>query len=227
MATDHGVPGGGVLYGDESSQLVQRIMCAEARVDSQKLRTGYLADEDWPLLMQAMGRLPLDKLHVDDTASSSILEVRAKSRRLFRGVDNGLIIIDYLQLMQPHGRRSENRQVEVAEISRGLKILAKELECPVLVLSQLSRRIEERQGKRPQLSDLRESGAIEQDADVIMFIYRDEYYNKESKVPGIAEIIIGKQRNGPVGSLHLAFLKSNTRFENLAPGTYLGEGDQY
>jgi replicative DNA helicase len=201
-------------------QLVQRILCAEARVDSQRLRTGYLADEDWPLLMQAMGRLPLDKLHVDDTASSSILEVRAKSRRLFRGVENGLIIIDYLQLMQPHGRRSENRQVEVAEISRGLKILAKELECPVLVLSQLSRRIEERQGKRPQLSDLRESGAIEQDADVVIFIDRNTDPNAQDEPgrppKGEAEIIVAKHRNGPVDSCRLAYLDRFTRFLPLA-----------
>ncbi len=203
-----------------SAQLVQRILCAEARVDSQKLRTGYLADEDWPLLMQAMGRLPLDKFHVDDTPSISILEVRAKARRLFRGVENGLIIVDYLQLMQPHGRRSENRQVEIAEISRGLKILAKELDCPVLALSQLSRAVEQRTSKRPMLSDLRESGAIEQDADVVMFIDRntDPTAQDEPGRPpkGEAEIIVAKHRNGPTDSCRLAYLDRFTRFLPLA-----------
>ncbi|MDO8846900.1 MAG: replicative DNA helicase [Coriobacteriia bacterium] len=203
-----------------SAQLVQRIMCAEARVDSQKLRTGYLADEDWPLLMQAMGRLPLDRLHVDDTPSISILEVRAKARRLFRGVENGLIIVDYLQLMQPHGRRSENRQVEIAEISRGLKILAKELGCPVVALSQLSRAVEQRTSKRPMLSDLRESGAIEQDADVVIFIDRntDPGAQDEPGRPqkGEAEIIVAKHRNGPTDSCRLSYLERFTRFVSLA-----------
>jgi len=203
-----------------SAQLVQRIMCAEARVDSQKLRTGYLADEDWPLLMQAMGRLPLDRFHVDDTPSISILEVRAKARRLFRGVENGLIIVDYLQLMQPHGRRSENRQVEIAEISRGLKILAKELNCPVLALSQLSRAVEQRTSKRPMLSDLRESGAIEQDADVVIFIDRNTdpgAQDEPGRPPkGEAEIIVAKHRNGPIDSCRLAYLDRFTRFLPLA-----------
>lgn len=203
-----------------SAQLVQRILCAEARVDSQNLRTGYLNDEDWPLLTGAMGRLGSLPLWVDDTPSISILEVRAKARRLFRDVENGLIIVDYLQLMQPAGRRAENRQVEVAEISRGLKILAKELNCPVLVLSQLSRRVEDRQGKRPQLSDLRESGAIEQDADVVMFIDRntDPGAAEESDRPGKgeAEIIVAKHRNGPVGTCRLAYQERFTRFASLA-----------
>ncbi|MBN1193192.1 MAG: replicative DNA helicase [Coriobacteriia bacterium] len=203
-----------------SAQLVQRILCAEARVDSQKLRTGYLADEDWPLLMQAMGRLGSAPLWVDDTPSISILEVRAKARRLFRNVENGLIIVDYLQLMQPHGRRSENRQVEIAEISRGLKILAKELDCPVLALSQLSRAVEQRTSKRPMLSDLRESGAIEQDADVVMFIDRntDPTAQDESGRPpkGEAEVIVAKHRNGPTNSCRLAFLDRFTRFLPLA-----------
>ena len=203
-----------------ASQLVQRIMCAEARVDSQKLRTGYLADEDWPLLMQAMGRLPLDRFHVDDTPSISILEVRAKARRLFRGVENGLIIVDYLQLMQPQGRRSENRQVEIAEISRGLKILAKELDCPVVALSQLSRAVEQRTSKRPVLSDLRESGAIEQDADVVMFIDRntDTGAQEDASRPGKgeAEVIVAKHRNGPTGSCWLSYLDRFTRFVPLA-----------
>lgn len=201
-------------------QLVQRILCAEARVDSQKLRTGYLADEDWPLLMQAMGRLGSAPLWVDDTPSISILEVRAKARRLLRDKEPRLIVVDYLQLMQPHGRRSENRQVEIAEISRGLKILAKELDCPILALSQLSRAVEQRQSKRPQLSDLRESGAIEQDADVVMFIDRNTDPTSESEPgrpgKGEAEIIVAKHRNGPVDSCRLAYLERITRFMPLA-----------
>lgn len=203
-----------------SEQLVQRIMCAEARVDSQKLRTGYLADEDWPLLMQAMGRIGTIPLHVDDTPSISITEVRAKARRLLRDADKGLIIVDYLQLMQPAGRRTENRQVEIAEISRGLKILAKELNCPVIALSQLSRAVEQRTSKRPMLSDLRESGAIEQDADVVMFIDRntDPGAQEEPGRPpkGEAEIIVAKHRNGPVDNCRLAYLDRFTRFLPLA-----------
>lgn len=203
-----------------SLQLVQRILCAEARIDSQRLRTGYLNDEDWPAITQAMGRLAALPLWVDDTPSISILEVRAKARRLFRDKKDGLIVVDYLQLMQPHGRRAENRQVEIAEISRGLKILAKELDCPVLALSQLSRRVEDRQGKRPQLSDLRESGAIEQDADVVMFIDRntDPRAEEESGRPGKgeAEIIVAKHRNGPTDSCKLAYLERFTRFAPLA-----------
>jgi len=203
-----------------SAQVVQRILCAEARIDSQRLRTGYLNDEDWPAITQAMGRLGTIPLWVDDTPSISILEVRAKARRLLRDKSGGLIIVDYLQLMQPQGRRSENRQVEIAEISRGLKILAKELDCPVLALSQLSRRVEDRQGKRPQLSDLRESGAIEQDADVVMFIDRntDARAEEETGRPGKgeAEVIVAKHRNGPTDTCRLAFLERFTRFAPLA-----------
>ncbi len=203
-----------------STQLVQRILCAEARIDSQRLRTGYLNDEDWPAIMQAMGRLGSAPLWVDDTPSISILEVRAKARRQLRNVENGLIVVDYLQLMQPQGRRSENRQVEIAEISRGLKILAKELNCPVLALSQLSRAVEQRTSKRPMLSDLRESGAIEQDADVVMFIDRttDPAADGDSGRPGKgeAEIIVAKHRNGPTDSCRLAYLERFTRFVPLA-----------
>jgi replicative DNA helicase len=203
-----------------SAQLVQRILCAEARIDSQNLRTGYLKDEDWPAIMQAMGRLGAVPLWVDDTPAISILEVRAKARRLLRDKADGLIIVDYLQLMQPQNRRSENRQVEIAEISRGLKILAKELDCPVLALSQLSRAVEQRASKRPQLSDLRESGAIEQDADVVMFIDRntDPSAPDESGRPGKgeAEIIVAKHRNGPTDNCRLAFLERFTRFTPLA-----------
>lgn len=203
-----------------SAQLVQRILCAEARIDSQRLRTGYLNDEDWPAIMQAMGRLGSAPLWVDDTPAISILEIRAKARRLFRDKSDGLIVVDYLQLMQPQGRRSENRQVEIAEISRGLKILAKELDIPVIALSQLSRRVEDRQGKRPQLSDLRESGAIEQDADVVMFIDRNTDPTAEAEAgrpgKGEAEIIVAKHRNGPTDNCRLAYLEKFTRFVPLA-----------
>ncbi|MBN2405646.1 MAG: replicative DNA helicase [Coriobacteriia bacterium] len=203
-----------------AEQLVQRILCSEARIDSQRLRTGYLKDSDWPQIMQAMGRLANTSLFVDDTPAISILEVRAKARRLLRDKSDGLIIVDYLQLMQPQNRRSENRQVEIAEISRGLKILAKELDVPIIALSQLSRAVEQRAGKRPQLSDLRESGAIEQDADVVMFIDRntdprgEEEDGRPSK--GEAEIIVAKHRNGPVDNCHVAYLSQYTKFVPMA-----------
>lgn len=211
-----------------SEQLIQRILCAEARVDSQRLRTGFVDDGDWRKIMEAMGRLDKCDIHVDDTPGSSIMEVRSKARRLFRDGKQGLIILDYLQLMQPQNRRTENRQVEIAEISRGLKILAKELDIPVLALSQLSRAVEQRVGKRPQLSDLRESGAIEQDSDVVMFIHRDTFakssedaYGEEGggKFPpkGEAEIIVAKHRNGPTDSCNLAYLPQYTLFSSLAP----------
>ena len=211
-----------------SEQLVQRVLCAEARIDSQRLRTGYLNDADWPLIMQAMGRLGAAPLWVDDTPAISILEIRAKARRLFRNKESGLIIVDYLQLMQPQNRRSENRQVEIAEISRGLKILAKELSIPIIALSQLSRAVEQRTSKRPMLSDLRESGAIEQDADVVMFIHRDTFGSgggdfdgsggSAEGMPGKgeAEIIVAKHRNGPQGSCHVAYLDKYTKFVPLA-----------
>lgn len=211
-----------------SEQLVMRILSSESRVDGQKLRTGRLSDTDWKPLMDAMGRLDSCDLHVDDTPALSIMELRAKARRMFRGKKEGLIIVDYLQLMQPQAKRSENRQVEIAEISRGLKILAKELDIPVLALSQLSRAVEQRVGKRPQLSDLRESGAIEQDSDVVMFIHRDTFakssedaYGEEGggKFPpkGEAEIIVAKHRNGPTDSCNLAYLPQYTLFSSLAP----------
>lgn len=208
-----------------SEQLVQRLLCAEARVDSHRLRTGYLNDSDWPALVDAAGRLGEMPLWVDDTASASIVEVRAKARRLFRDKQEGLIVVDYLQLMQPQNRRSENRQQDVADISRGLKILAKELNVPVLALSQLSRAVEQRRG-RPVLSDLRESGAIEQDADVVMFIHRDtlprgadeEDARSRDDVPpkGEAEIIIAKHRNGPTGVCRVAYQDRYTKFMPLA-----------
>ena len=219
-AAKHGIPTAIFSLEMSAEQLVQRVICSEARIDSQRLRTGYLNDGDWPLLMQAMGRLGESPLWVDDTPSISILEVRAKARRLFRDKPTGLIIVDYLQLMQPQNRRSENRQVEIAEISRGLKILAKELHVPVVALSQLSRAVEQRAGKRPQLSDLRESGAIEQDADVVMFIHRDDKSNKESERPGVAEILIEKHRNGPTGSVELFFDEKRTSFQPIDTAGY-------
>ena len=204
-----------------ADQLVMRILSSESRVDSQRLRTGRLSDNDWTPLMNAMGRLDELDLHVDDTPAVSVIELRAKARRLLRGKANGLIVVDYLQLMQPQGRRSENRQVEIAEISRGLKILAKELSVPVLALSQLSRAVEQRADKRPMLSDLRESGAIEQDSDVVMFIHRDFYGRGDDEgssdgehmpAKGVAEIIVAKHRNGPTGTVQLVFHEPYMRF---------------
>lgn len=194
-------------------QLGNRMLCAEARVNSSKLRTGYLANTDWPKLHSAAGKLSEAKLFIDDTPALSALDIRARSRRLAAEYPLGLIIIDYLQLMQARGR-VESRQLEVSEISRGLKALAKELNVPVVALSQLSRAVESRTDKRPMLSDLRESGAIEQDADVVMFIYRDEVYNPEGDAAGIAEILIRKQRNGPIGDIKLKFENQFTRFYN-------------
>lgn len=199
-------------------QLAQRLMCSEARVDAQSLRTGNLKEEDWPKLSNAVGRLADAPIFIDDTPNITIMEVRAKSRRLMTKHKLGLIVVDYLQLMQ--GRiRSENRQQEVSEISRSLKILGRELGVPVIGVSQLSRAVEQRTDKRPLLADLRESGSIEQDADLVIFIYRDEYYNSESEDKGIAEIIISKHRNGPTGKIRLAFLDHYTKFANLARQT--------
>lgn len=196
-------------------QLAQRLMCSEARVDAQSLRTGNLKEEDWPKLSNAVGRLAEAPIFIDDTPNITIMEVRAKARRLMTKHKLGLIVVDYLQLMQG-GLRSENRQQEVSEISRSLKILGRELNVPVIAVSQLSRAVEQRNDKRPLLADLRESGSIEQDADLVMFIYRDEYYNLESEEKGIAEIIISKHRNGPTGVIKLAFLEHYTKFANLA-----------
>jgi replicative DNA helicase len=201
-------------------QLVLRMLCAEARIDSSKLRTGFLSREDWPRLTKAAGTLSEARIYIDDTPAQSSLDIRAKARRLRAELgDLALVIIDYLQLMQGRSR-SENRQQEVSEITRALKALAKELQVPVVALSQLSRAVEQRKPPRPQLSDLRESGAIEQDADVVALIYRDEIYNEDSDDKGIAEIIIGKQRNGPTGIVRLAFRGEYTRFENLAEGNF-------
>ncbi|MBN1962857.1 MAG: replicative DNA helicase [Deltaproteobacteria bacterium] len=197
-------------------QLVMRMLCAEARIDSQRLRGGFLKDSDWPKLAKAAGILAEAPVYLDDTGAIGILEMRAKARRLQAEKGLGLIIVDYLQLMR--GRAgNEGREREISEISRGLKALAKELAVPVVALSQLNRSLEQRQDKHPMLSDLRESGAIEQDADVICFVYRDEYYNTESADKGIAEIIVGKQRNGPTDIVKLRFFKEYTRFDNAAP----------
>ena len=193
---------------------------ALGRIDQQHLRTGRLADDEWSRLSEAVERLRNVSLFIDETPGLTPAELRARARRQARQCGQlGLIIVDYLQLMSGSASgNGENRATEIGEISRGLKGLAKELRCPVIALSQLNRSVETRTDKRPMMSDLRESGAIEQDADVIMFIYRDDYYNKESKEQGVAEIIIGKQRNGPVGTVKLAFLKPLTKFDNLAPG---------
>ncbi len=197
-------------------QLVQRMLCSEARVDAQKVRTGYLSESDWPKLTIAAGRLAEAPIFIDDTPAISVWEVRAKARRLKAEHNIGLIIIDYLQLMSGSGR-IENRQQEISEISRSLKSLARELNIPVIAMSQLSRAAEQRESHKPQLSDLRESGAIEQDADLVAFIFREEYYEPDNPdVRGIAEINIGKQRNGPTGTMQLAFIKQYTKFENLA-----------
>lgn len=196
-------------------QLVQRMLCSQAKIDAHKVRTGFLSASDWPLLTKAAGKLSESKIIIDDTPAISSLELRAKARRLKAQYGIELIVLDYLQLMRGH-TRSESRQQEISEISRSLKALARELSVPILGLSQLSRAVESRQDKRPQLSDLRESGAIEQDADVVIMLMREEYYNPTEENQGKADIIIGKQRNGPVGSFKLAFLKEFVRFENLA-----------
>ena len=196
-------------------QLGMRMLCAEARVNSSKLRTGYLASSDWPRLSQAGEKLANAKIFIDDSGALSLLDVRARTRRLAAEEPLGLVIIDYLQLMQSRGK-TESRQLEVSEISRGLKSLAKEINVPVVALSQLSRAVESRTDKRPMLSDLRESGSIEQDADVVAFIYRDEVYNPDTPDAGVAEILIRKQRNGPIGDIRLQFENQYTRFYNLA-----------
>jgi replicative DNA helicase len=214
-AASHGHPV--ALFSLEMSapQLAMRMLCSEARVNSYSLRTGHLRTEDWTALMKAVSTLAKYDIHVDDTPSASIVEIRAKARRLLRDKPTGLIIVDYLQLMQGQGRRAENRQVEISEMSRGLKMLAKDLHVPVLALSQLSRAVEQRTDKRPMLSDLRESGAIEQDADVVMFIHRDA---QDPERKGEAEIIVAKHRNGPTDSCNLSFIETFTKFSNMARG---------
>ncbi len=203
-----------------AAQLAVRIVGSIGRIDQSHLRTGKLTDEEWPRLTEAIEKLRNISLHIDESAGLTSSELRANARRLARQCGQlGLIVVDYLQLMSGSTSSDENRATELGEISRGLKMLAKELKCPVMALSQLNRSVETRPDKRPMMSDLRESGAIEQDADIIMFIYRDDYYTKEaSKEPGVAEVIIAKQRNGPTGVVKLAFLKPITKFESLASG---------
>ncbi|MBU3936571.1 MAG: replicative DNA helicase [Proteobacteria bacterium] len=198
-------------------QLGMRMLCSISRVDAQRLRTGFLKEQDWPKLTRSVGMLSEAPIYIDDTPAITVLEMRAKARRLKTEHNIGMVVVDYLQLMRGRSN-AQSREQEISEISRSLKAMAKELSIPVIALSQLNRSLESRPNKRPQLSDLRESGAIEQDADLIIFIYRDEVYNKAEDNPkkGIAEIIIGKQRNGPTGTVELAFLDRFTTFENLA-----------
>lgn len=206
-------------------QLVTRMLCSQAHIDSSKLRKGQLEESDWPLLTKAAGHLSEVNIYIDDSAAPTVIEMRAKARRLKKEKGLHLIIVDYLQLVRPGGN-TQNREQEIAIISRSLKALAKELKVPVLALSQLNRAVENRVNKRPQLADLRESGSLEQDSDVVAFIYRDEVYDPNSADKGVAEIVIGKQRNGPTGMCRLAFLNKYTKFENLAfDPAPLGEND--
>lgn len=203
-----------------AEQLVMRMLCAEGLIDAQRLRTGSLENEDWNKLMLAIGSLSKSGIYIDDSPGLRVNEIRAKCRRLYQESGLDMILIDYLQLIQGSGRPGENRQQEVSEISRSLKALARELKVPVIALSQLSRGVEQRQDKRPMMSDLRESGSIEQDADIVSFLYRDDYYNKEEDAPpnDLIEIILAKQRNGPTGTVKLAFNKQYNKFSN-----YTGE----
>jgi len=201
------------------AQLATRMLASLSRVNSTRLRTGQLENDDWPKLTSAIGLLNQKNIYIDDTPALSPLEVRTRARRLAAEHEHGLgmIMLDYLQLMRGNDSGgNENRTLEISNITRSLKGLAKELDCPIIVLSQLNRSLEQRPNKRPVMSDLRESGAIEQDADLIMFIYRHEVYEPETEQKGLAEIIIGKQRNGPIGTVRLAFLGEFTRFENYA-----------
>jgi replicative DNA helicase len=210
-----------LLFSLEMSQLevTQRILCAEAKVDATRVRNGKLSEADWSKVHHAVGRLANAQIFIDDNPNITVMDIRAKARRLKSKIgDLGVVIVDYIQLMS--GRMSaENRQVEVAEISRNLKILARELECPVVALAQLNRQLETRADKRPMLADLRESGSIEQDADVVLFLYRDEVYNPEAlENKGTAEILVAKHRSGPTGKVRLAWLEQYARFENMARG---------
>ncbi|SHF97188.1 replicative DNA helicase [Ornithinibacillus halophilus] len=198
-----------------ADQLVQRMLCAEGNIDAQRLRTGSLEPDDWGKLTMAMGSLSNAGVYIDDTPGIRVSEIRSKCRRLKQEHGLGMILIDYLQLIQGSGKSGENRQQEVSEISRQLKGLARELNVPLIALSQLSRGVEQRQDKRPMMSDLRESGSIEQDADIVGFLYRDDYYDKESEKQNIIEIILAKQRNGPVGTVELAFVKEYNKFVDL------------
>ena len=202
------------------TQLAMRMMASLGRINAHRVRTGKLDDEDWPRLTSAVSLLSEAPIFIDDTPALTPMELRARARRIKREHDLGLIIVDYLQLMQTGDASSENRATEISNITRGLKSLAKELNVPLIAMSQLNRSLESRTDKRPMMSDLRESGAIEQDADVILFIYRDEVYNEDSPAKGTAEIIIGKQRNGPIGKVTLTFLPEYTKFENYASGGF-------
>jgi len=216
IAVRHGVPVGMFTLEMSKAEVTQRLMCSEAKVESQRLRTGKLAPDDWPRLTAACDKLAKAPIYVDDTGSINMMEIRSKARRLkSRHPDLGLVVVDYLQLMSSAGN-AENRVQEVSQISRSLKILARDLEVPIVALSQLSRAVEQRTDKRPILSDLRESGSIEQDADLVAFIYRDEYYNEESDQQGLAEVILAKHRNGPTDSVKLSFLKRYAKFADLA-----------
>jgi replicative DNA helicase len=212
-----------VIFSLEMSQMeiVNRMLSAEARIDNDRMRTGRLKAEDWPKLSKAMGKLAEAPLFIDDTPGISMMEIRSKCRRIHQRHGLSLVVVDYLQLMESH-RKQEGRVQEVAEFSRGMKVLAKELGCPVIALSQLSRKPEERTDRRPLLSDLRESGAIEQDADIVGFIYRDEVYNPETEAKGEAELIIAKHRSGRLETIRLSFLGHHSRFANLArnPGAH-------
>jgi replicative DNA helicase len=210
-----------------AAQLAMRMLGSVGKLNQHDLRSGKLQDDDWGRLTHALGKLNDAPLFIDESAALSSLDLRARARRLHRQHGQlGLIVVDYLQLMSSNaGKASENRATEISEISRGLKSLAKELQCPVMALSQLNRSLEQRPNKRPVMSDLRESGAIEQDADLILFIYRDEVYNNDTADKGVAEIIIGKQRNGPIGTVALAFRGEFTRFDNLSSGGYRGSSE--
>lgn len=220
-----GLPVGIFSMEMSSTQLVMRMLSSVGLINQQRMRIGQLNDEEWERLTYAFDRLYKAPIHIDESASLNTYEVRARARRLHRhyGGKLGLIIVDYLQLMSSgFGRRTENRATEISDISRSLKSLAREVACPVLALSQLSRKVEERGDKHPMMTDLRESGAIEQDADLILMLYRDEYYNKETRDKGVAEIIVGKQRNGPTGAVRLSFRGDYMRFANLATREYGG-----
>ncbi|MGH2936210.1 MAG: replicative DNA helicase, partial [Gaiellaceae bacterium] len=218
MGVRHNVPVGLFTLEMSKSEVTQRLMCSEAKVESQRLRNGKLAPDDWPRLTAACDKLAKAPIYVDDTGLLNMMEIRSKARRLkARHPDLGLIIVDYLQLLTPSSRRdSDGRVQEVSEMSRSLKILARDLDVPIVALSQLSRAVEQRTDKRPILSDLRESGSIEQDADLVAFVYRDEYYNEDSDQQGLAEVILAKHRNGPTDSIKLSFLKRYAKFSDLA-----------
>jgi replicative DNA helicase len=219
LAVRKGVPVALFTLEMSKSEVTQRLMCSEAKVESQRLRTGKLSADDWPRLTAACDKLAKAPIYVDDTGSITMMEIRSKARRLkSKHPELGLIIVDYMQLMTS-GTSAENRVQEVSQISRSLKVLARDLDVPIVALSQLSRAVEQRHDKRPILSDLRESGSIEQDADIVMFIYRDEYYNtEESDQQGLAEVIVAKHRNGPTDTVKLSFLKRYAKFSDLAAG---------